>query len=114
MNRERIQQLEEEYLEEHPGTAGTVEPYVYPDCVPGEGGFPFPLITDHLLSDEWEETEKQWFVDSSGVGHEDEPALTSDQFLSELRQYIRENPDHGFGLSGVGQFQVYVSAYRRI
>ncbi len=109
--------LEEEYLEDHPGTAGTVEPFVYDDVEDiGQGQFPFPLTTDLLLSDEWEEVPDQdrWFIDSSGFGSESEPALTIPTFRRELAAYVREHPDHGFGLDGVGQFQVYVRAYRRV
>lgn len=115
MNRERIAQLEDEYLAEH--EAGTVEPFVFDDLTDlenGQGGYPFPIITDNLLSDDWEETDQVWFVDASGFGSEREPALTAEAFRKQLLEYLRQHPDHGFGLSGVGQFQVYVSAYRRI
>ena len=116
MNRERIAELEKEYLEEHPGTAATVEPYVpeNPEDFRTESNLPFPIITDMLLSDEWEETDQSWFVDSSGFGRAGEPALTMKQFRKALLAYAQEHPDHGYGLSDVGQFQVYVSAYRRI
>ena len=116
MKRERSQILEEEYLEDHPGTAGTVEPFVYDD--PSEDEIMdisgIPLTSDLLLSDEWEEAGESWFVDSSGFGQEDEPALTVEQFQRKLREYVRENPEHGFGISGVGQCQLYVSAYRGV
>ena len=116
MNRERTAELEESYLAEH--LPGTVEPFVFDEQSIEElkqgGTFPFPVITDALLSDEWEETDELWFVDSSGFGSPDEPALTAGAFRKRIIKYVREHPDHGFGLSGVGQFQVYVSAYRRI
>ncbi len=113
MNRERIRHLEDEYLAEHPGTEGTVQPFTYRsaedvDCE----NLPFPIITDKLLAEGWEEAET-WFVDSSGFGREGEPALTQGAFVERLRAYIRLQPEHGFGISSVGQFQVYVSAYRR-
>ncbi len=117
MNRERIDTLEEAYLEEHPGSAGTVEPFVFDDpsvLENNEGGFPLPITTDLLLSEKWEETEQTWFVSTSGFGKDNEPALTADVFRRELVKYLREHPDHGFGLSSVGQFQVYVTAYRRV
>lgn len=119
MNRERIQQLGEEYMAEHPGTAGTVEPFIFDaqteaDLEDGEGGFPFPIMTDLLLSNNWEPTEQKWFVDSSGFGRDDEPALTMDDFRQQLLEYIQQHPNHGFALSGVGQFQTYVTAYRRV
>ena len=116
MNRERIAQLEDEYLEKHPGTAGTVEPYVpeSPEDFRSASGHAFPIITDMLLSDEWEETDQSWFVDSSGFRQAGESALTMEQFREALVAYAQEHPEHGYGLSGVGQFQVYVSAYRRV
>lgn len=115
MNRERIATLENEYLEEHPGTAGTVKPYVpeNPEDFRSASDLPFPVLTDMLLSEEWEETDQTWFVDSSGFGSEGEAALTMKQFRKALVAYALEHPEHGYGLSGVGQFQVHVTAYRR-
>ncbi len=53
---------------------------------------------------------KDFFVDSSGFGSENEPALTANQFLKQLQELIDKS--HGDNLysclSGVGQFQVYV------
>ena len=116
MNRERSLALEEEYLEDHPGTAGTVEPFVYDDPLEDEPMdiSVIPLTSDLLLSDEWEEAGESWFVDSSGFGQDNELALNVGQFQEELKEYVREYPEHGFGISGVGQFQLYVSAYRRV
>jgi len=118
MNRERIYQLAEEYLDEHPGTAGTVEPYVFdnPKVLENKGfiRFPFPILTDMLLSEDWEETDMRWFVDSSGFGNSDEPALTIGEFQMRLLKYLDKHPDHGFGVTGAGQFQCYVTAYRRV
>lgn len=114
MNRERIAELEEEYLAEHP--PGLIEPYVFSELTGLENGeerFPFPIITESLLIDGWEPTGKEWFVDSSGFGSPSEPALTDSQFRTELLAYLREHPDHGFGITSVGQFQVFVSAFRR-
>jgi hypothetical protein len=56
---------------------------------------------------------KEYFVDSSGFGSSSEPALTSNQFLSEISSEIKDNPDKKFysALTGVGQFQVYVSLF---
>ena len=94
----------------------TVEPFVFdsPADVKTGRNFPIPDLTELPLSDRWEETDQKWFVDSSGLGRDDEPALTADQFRAELLEYVQQHPGHGFGLSGTGQFQVYVSAYRRV
>ncbi len=117
MTRERIGQMAADILEEHPEKAGAVEPYVFddPSEIVHESTLPFPIITDELLSDQWEEVNQDpWFVDSSGFGKASEPAITIEQFREQLLEYVREHPDHGFGLSGVGPFQVHVSAYQRI
>ena len=108
MNEERIEMLTRD-------TTGTVEPYVYDnlDDVTRLSSYPFPLITDRLLSDEWEVTGQTWFVDSSGFGSESGAADTTEAFQEKLADYVDEFPEHGFGVSGVGQFQVYVTAYRR-
>jgi hypothetical protein len=98
-------------------TVKIVEPFVFDDPTVlenGEGGFPFPDMTDQSLSEGWESTGKTWFVDSSGFGREDESALTAGTFRKQLIEYLQEHPDHGLGLSGIGQFQVYVSAYRKV
>ena len=62
----------------------------------------------------WEEVGKEWFVDHSGFGQEEELALTFDQFMDELRQYVLDNPTHGYGITDVGQFQLWVTAYRQV
>lgn len=89
-----------------------ITPYVYEDV--GDIGMPFPFsdaVTDDVVNG-WEPTGIDWFVDSSGVGRPGESALTPDQFTAELRDYVAENPGHGFAITGIGQFQVYVGAFR--
>ncbi len=71
---------------------------------------PFDDLQD-FESTEWEDTEESWFVDSSGFGGEGELALTFNQFKLALQTYHKANPLHGFGITGVGQFQVYISAF---
>ncbi|HDY89155.1 MAG TPA: hypothetical protein ENH82_13700 [bacterium] len=55
----------------------------------------------------WELLDDQLFVDHSGFGANDEPALTADQFLEKVKE--------GFGYAIVeqGQFQLYVGVYKR-
>jgi len=74
--------------------------------------FPFPNLGPYVPAG-WERVEDAvWFVDSSGWGRSDEPALTVEQLKNELRQYVGENPDHGFAIVECGQFQCYVSAFK--
>ena len=47
------------------------------------------------------------FVDSSGWGQEGEPALTPDQFLAKVKA------GKFYGITGQGQFQVYVTEYEK-
>jgi hypothetical protein len=53
------------------------------------------------------------FVDSSGWGAEDEPALTAGQFEKKLLDIIKEHgPVYAF-LTDAGQFQVYLGLFKR-
>ena len=83
--------------------------------------FPFPNLGDYL-PDGWEPIdddghEKSFFVDTSGWGADDEPALTHRQFLEEARSFYdqcgKEGFIPGFAITETGQFQLYVSAFRR-
>ncbi len=47
------------------------------------------------------------FVDSSGFGADDEPALSLSQMLDELR------PGFGYAIVCEGQFQIYIQSFRR-
>ncbi len=89
------------------------EPYVYADPENLGGNVPFPDLTDTDVADGWEETDTEWFVDTSGFGRPEERALTMEAFREELQMYVREHPDHGFGITGIGQFQAYIAAFRR-
>jgi len=73
--------------------------------------FPFPNLGPYVPA-VWERVDATWFVDSTGWGRSDEPALTVEQLKCELRHYVAENPDHGFAIVECGQFQCYVGAYR--
>jgi hypothetical protein len=75
--------------------------------------FPFPSLGSYVPSG-WEVTGQAWFVDKTGHGHENEPALTVWQLREELRRYITKYPDHGFAITEEGPFQVIVGAMRRV
>lgn len=62
---------------------------------------------------------KEFFVDSSGFGLDNEPALTKNQFELELYKAIRDNDENGTKkltakITGVGQFQVYVGLFKKV
>lgn len=68
--------------------------------------FPFPNIGDYR-PDGWELGE-ELFVDSSGFGREDEPALTIEQLLDKLQS------GKGYAITEVGQFQLYVGEFEKV
>jgi len=65
--------------------------------------FPFPNIGS-LKPKGWTEV-KDYFVDSSGLGAPNEPALTVNQFKQKLKV------GRGYAITSTGQFQVYVTEY---
>ena len=73
--------------------------------------FPFPNL-GHIPNG-WEQTESFW-IDKTGLGRSSEPALTIDEFRSLLYDHVADNPDDSFAITEEGQFQLVVSALRRI
>jgi hypothetical protein len=51
------------------------------------------------------------FVDMSGFGSDNEPALSLRQFLSKVMEF---GPGHAYNFSEQGQFQGYVTVSRKI
>lgn len=79
----------------------------------GKRGFPFPHLGDHQPAG-WTDTGESYFVDSSGLGRDDEPALTWEQFNRRLIAEVVQSPRRlGLGITEVGQFQLYVSIFER-
>jgi len=52
----------------------------------------------------WKEV-KRYFVDNSGFGREDEPALTAGQFQDNIKE------GRGYAIVETGQFQVYIGEF---
>jgi hypothetical protein len=75
--------------------------------------FAFPNIGT-LKPRGWKRTGRTWFVDKTGHGLDREPALTWAQFRRQLAGYILRHPGHGFAVTEEGEFQVVVSAFRKI
>jgi hypothetical protein len=93
-----------------------LEPYVYFDVAELHelAGFPFPFIGD-LRPEGWELVDTH-FVDSSGFGADDEPALSVRQFKALVEDHItRKDPNTlvGWAVIEAGQFQVYVGEFHR-
>ena len=54
------------------------------------------------------------FVDSSGFGDEHEPALTVNAFQAEVNKLVKKYRGRLYaGLTGIGQFQVYITFFRK-
>ena len=83
---------------------------------------PFPHLGDYvpdgweLLTDE-DGREVSLFTDSTGLGAEDEPALTIPAMFREVARLYGKYRDSdkvlGFGIGEVGQFQLYINVYCR-
>ena len=54
------------------------------------------------------------FVDSSGFGADNEPALTIDQLLDVMAQLLDNKPSLGFGIVSEGQFQITIGVFENV
>ena len=116
MSLNAIEQLSREAAVE--ASARKLEPYVPWDAEEiakfgRDRQFPFPFLGDRI-PEGWRRYKKRWFADSSGLGAEDEPAMTPFHLAAELSDFFDSHPGCGFAVSEAGQFQCYVSAYRRV
>lgn len=80
------------------------KPYVA-KCNGDEGVFKMPFLGCYKPKG-WDVSNK-YFVDSSGFGADNEPALTVKRFLSKVIA------GRGYSLAQAGQFQVYVNEFVR-
>lgn len=67
--------------------------------------FPFPFLGSYVPSG-WHKVD-ELFVDSSGFGADDEPALSVKQFLAKIKI------GRGYAITEAGEFQVYVGEYEQ-
>ena len=70
-----------------------------------EGVFKMPALGCYK-PDGWE-TSNKYFVDSSGWGSENEPALTVKHFLTLVKK------GRGYSIASAGQFQVHINEFTR-
>ena len=54
------------------------------------------------------------FVDSSGFGRPDEPALTIEQLISLMAKLLSNKPSLGFGIVSEGQFQITIGVFENV
>ena len=69
--------------------------------------FSCPDLENKSIPKGWELKQKH-FVDNSGFGAKDEPALTPHQFLAKVKK------GKGYAIVEKGQFQVYVGEFEKV
>lgn len=67
--------------------------------------FKCPNLGDYV-PDGWKEVDRL-FVDNSGFGSDNEPALTPEQFIDKVKAGM------GYAVVEVGQFQVYIGVFEK-
>lgn len=113
MGPEAIQAVNQE-IAERAAADGKV-PYVPWDGEEVRGwasGCPIPNL-GYFTPDGWVRMNESWFVDKTGMGQSDEPALTAEQFAEQAAQYFEEHGPVGFAIIEDGEFQAWVGAFRR-
>lgn len=89
-----------------------MEPFVWAFDEVDSRGFPFPFLGTYV-PEGWELVDTH-FVDSSGLGAENEAALTGRQFAEVISEAIENNDvTVGWGVIDAGQFQVHVGEFHR-
>lgn len=74
--------------------------------------FPVPHLGEACVDFDEEHTRLETlFVDSSGFGSEDEPALSMGQFKEALQALMEEHGPLLLAIEDQGQFQVYVAVW---
>ena len=73
---------------------------------------PFPFPSLGRVPDGWDVAET-FFVDKTGHGRQSEPALTIDEFRSQIHSHITAHPEHGYAIIDQGPFQVIIAALQR-
>ena len=75
------------------------------------GRCPIPFLGSYV-PEGWELID-DFFVDSSGLGSDDEPALTYSRFKKLAAKRVTDQPGVGFAITEAGECQVYVGVYQR-
>lgn len=74
--------------------------------------FPFPYLGSYIPKG-WIKVD-ELFADHSGWGSPTEAALTPQQLKNKIIQLLDDTRILGFGITEVGQFQLYVGVYEKI
>jgi hypothetical protein len=116
MSLEAIQQLSDEQAEI--AAADGKVPYVPFDTaeinrwstkcpIPNLGSYE-PEGWERCDRDEW------FFVDKSGFGRSDEPAMTLSQFVAAIARYDALHRGYGYAIVEEGQFQIYIAPFKSL
>ncbi len=73
--------------------------------------FPFPNIGSYRPKG-WELID-EWFVDKSGWGAADEPAMTTEQLKAALLAMNNAGPTYGYAIIEEGEFQLYIGIFKK-
>lgn len=76
-----------------------------------EDFFKAPDLTGMKIPKKYKEVETL-FCDSSGFGSPNEPALTKHAAIAEVKSLLEKHKNLVVGLTGIGQFQVYVTIWK--
>lgn len=72
--------------------------------------FPFPYLGNYCPPN-YELVDK-WFVDISGFGTDDEPALSSRRLCAKLRDTWNHHPEYCYAVISYDRFQGYLGVFR--
>lgn len=73
--------------------------------------FPFPDLGEYRPAG-WKLVDTL-FVDSTGMGADDEPALSVRQLINKLLEFQRSDKTYGYGVIEAGPFQLYLGVFER-
>jgi hypothetical protein len=68
--------------------------------------FPFPNIGDYRPKG-WELTDS-YFVDKTGMGYDDEPAMPIERLIKKLKA------GYGYAIIEEGEFQLYIGEFKQV
>ena len=74
-------------------------------CDKDEAVFKCPNLGDYV-PDGWKLIDRL-FVDNSGFGAQNEPALTAEQFIEKVKEGL------GYAIIEEGQFQLYIGVFKK-
>lgn len=75
-------------------------------------GYKFIDLT--TIADEFDYRYSHFFVDMTGWGRENEPALTQDQFVLAVQKLVRRIGTIGLSIMEIGQFQGHIRVTKQL